>query len=122
MRSTCRGRLWRAGSRRVARAARVGLTLVTVLLASSALGRQAPSPERPQNELSGGASIFVDRSAETGFDFHYYNGATGEIYLLEIMGAGGGLVDFDNDGDLDIYAPQGRVLEPERVSKTPRHR
>jgi len=111
VRSTFCGYPWKAGSRRAVRSAGVWLTYVAVVMATSVASGQPGSTER-KTAAAGGTSIFVDRSAETGFDFHYYNGATGQIYLLEIMGAGGGLVDFDNDGDLDIYAPQGRVLEP----------
>lgn len=56
--------------------------------------------------------IFLDSSLPVGFDFHLFNGASGEIYFLEIMGSGGGLIDFDADGDLDLYAVQGTMLAP----------
>jgi len=72
----------------------------------------AASPQDRAQIPGGGDTYFADRGTDVGFDFHFFNGATGEIYLLEIMGSGGGLVDFDNDGDLDIYAVQGRVLAP----------
>jgi len=56
--------------------------------------------------------IFSDDSVPAGFDFQFFNGASGEIYFLEIMGSGGGLIDYDGDGDLDLYAVQGTMLAP----------
>lgn len=37
---------------------------------------------------------------------------TGAFYMPEIMGSGVGLLDFDNDGDLDVYFAQGGALGP----------
>lgn len=54
---------------------------------------------------------FVD-APDSGLDFQHENGATGRLTLAEIMGPGGALLDFDNDGDLDVYLPQGVVFEP----------
>ncbi|MGH9802046.1 MAG: CRTAC1 family protein, partial [Blastocatellia bacterium] len=48
---------------------------------------------------------------QTGLLFQHYNGLTGKYHLPEIMGAGAAFFDFDNDGDPDVYLPQGAPLE-----------
>jgi hypothetical protein len=53
---------------------------------------------------------FVDVSAQAGIHFTHTNGASGEKYLVETMGGGGGFLDYDNDGLLDIYLVNGGSL------------
>lgn len=50
---------------------------------------------------------FRDVARETGLVFHHRNGARGKFHLPEIMGSGVGLLDYDRDGDLDVYFVQG---------------
>lgn len=50
---------------------------------------------------------FRDIAAETGLRFVHQNGAAGQYYMPEIMGAGAALLDYDGDGDLDVFLVQG---------------
>ena len=58
------------------------------------------------------AEWFTERAEAVGLDFVHFNGMSGEYYFEEMVGSGVALLDFDNDGDLDVYLPQGRMLGP----------
>lgn len=66
----------------------------------------------PHSKVGPGQANFRDVSAETGLRFQHFTGATGQYYLPEIMGSGVALLDYDGDGDLDIFLVQGTILEP----------
>ena len=72
--------------------------------------RSTSAPPRPTPDAEPAADWFVDRAAITGLDFTHVNGMSGKLFFPEIMGPGVGLLDFDNDGDLDVFLPQGRLL------------
>lgn len=72
--------------------------------------------------LAATPAIFEEVAARVGLDFVYDNGAGGEHYILEVMGAGGALVDYDNDGDLDVFLLQGQPLVPGAPPSEKTHR
>jgi hypothetical protein len=57
---------------------------------------------------------FVDVTASLGIHFEYLASHTSKKYLLETMGAGVALFDYDNDGRLDIFLVNGApITDPE---------
>ncbi len=84
---------------------------------------QASAPlASPRHEEPGephADSWFVDRAAAAGIDFVYFNGMSGQFYFPEMLGGGVALLDYDNDGDLDIYFAQGQMLGTGQSVGTP---
>lgn len=78
------------------------------LLASLLLTAACINKTRPAEPA---APTFRDIAHETGLVFQHVNGATGQLYMPEIMGSGAALFDFDNDGDLDVLLIQGGSVE-----------
>jgi hypothetical protein len=56
------------------------------------------------------AAKFVDMTAALGVQFQYQASHVSKHYLIETMGAGVALFDYDNDGRLDIFLVNGAPL------------
>jgi hypothetical protein len=64
---------------------------------------------------------FVDITKVAGVQFVYQASHTSQKYLLETMGAGVALFDYDNDGRLDIFLANGAPLkDPTAKGTVPR--
>lgn len=64
----------------------------------------------PPASGSNSAEAFVDNTQRLGVNFQYRASHTSRKYLLETMGTGVALFDYDNDGRLDIYFVNGAPL------------
>jgi hypothetical protein len=84
--------------------------------------RGAPVPQAPPRTFSQPAVLFEDITRRAGLDFQHTNGASPEKHIVETMGSGGGFLDFDGDGWLDIFLVDGGSVADAQVSRRARHR
>jgi hypothetical protein len=75
------------------------------------LARPSDQPRPPLAEL-GNLPEFTDDAQRGGLAFTYNNGKSDLRQLPETMSGGVGLLDFDGDGWLDVYAVQGGPFPP----------
>ena len=61
-------------------------------------------------DASPASEWFTERAADAGLTFVHFNGMSGAYYFPEVMPPGVGLLDVDNDGDLDVFLVQGKML------------
>lgn len=82
-----------------------GLGAILAVSAFPQTRKDSPPSSSPR------APLFRDAANEAGLNFQHFIGATGEFYMPEIMGAGAALLDYDNDGDLDVFLVQGTTFD-----------
>ncbi len=85
-----------------------------ICITSAALVCLAISCSRPGGDSSPAATptpsgpIFTDRTKDTGIDHTFRNGQeAGNLAILESLGGGVALIDYDGDGLLDIFVTGG---------------
>jgi hypothetical protein len=82
-----------------------GLAGLVFIFWSSALGQASPPPIAPAS------GVFVDVTSRVGIHFTQEASPTTRKYLLETMGSGVALFDYDNDGRIDIYFANGARID-----------
>ena len=109
----CRGPLGLdvlSSSARVHTLLRRALALSAVIFSTLCFAQDVPKPEKtpPVPDVPG---HFADITKKSGVNFQYQSSHTSRKYLIETMGAGVALFDYDNDGRLDIFLVNGAPLQ-----------
>jgi enediyne biosynthesis protein E4 len=130
------GALLRCGSY-----ARIGVA-IALLLCCDAIAQQAQTPQggastggayapihdaehRPITAggfIKDGSIVFADVSRQAGLaSWRYAGGSPQKRYIVESLGSGVALLDYDNDGWLDIYLVNGMTYDAMNVKAEPPH-
>jgi len=105
-----------AGSRHHA-----AVPLLVLLAGCSGGDAEEPAGRAPDRNASATRYRFVDATAASGLDvFRQVSGHPEKHYIIEGVGAGCALFDYDRDGDLDAYLTNGSRLEGFPAGEAPR--
>jgi len=81
-----------------------------------AVGLQAQAPAQPAQPIAN----FVDIAEKAGLTMsEIFGGVDSKKYIIETTGTGVALLDYDNDGWLDIFIVNGTTLDAAKNGKSP---
>src|SRR6185369_4629914 len=75
---------------------------------SEQAAKKQPQPRPP--------GVQFNRVADSGITFRHENGASAEKHMFETFGSGVGVIDFDNDGQPDLFFANGADLAHDKPS------
>ena len=78
------------------------LSALLCVLAAACHSEPRREPAKPE------AAWFTEGARAAGLAFTHVNGMSGGHYMTEIIGSGVALLDYDNDGDLDVFLVQSQ--------------
>jgi hypothetical protein len=96
--------------------------LAAVLLALAGAAAAAAGQSRGAGSGHAAGVTFTDVAASAGLHFTHINGASPDKHLVETMGSGGLLFDFDADGNLDVFLVDGGSLVDAQTAARASHR
>jgi hypothetical protein len=85
-------------------ASRIALSVGAALVLAAVLGGCG---KKPAAQVA-----FQEKRAETGIEFWHTDGSSGQYFITETIASGVTLWDYDQDGRIDIYFPNGRPIPP----------
>ncbi|MBT8058711.1 MAG: CRTAC1 family protein [Gammaproteobacteria bacterium] len=91
--------------------------LAIALTALAAACGEQPADPAAGREAGIDPAWFTDVTEASGLDFIHQGAADEQLRMPAVMGGGAAFLDFDNDGDLDIYLTNSDQVLPE--SRTP---
>ncbi|HXJ93250.1 MAG TPA: CRTAC1 family protein [Terriglobia bacterium] len=86
------------------------LRLTSTLGLTGVMGLTDGSTSLASGETAGPLPTFIDIAARSGVSFKHDASRTSQKYLIEAMGSGVGVFDYDGDGYLDIFFVNGAKL------------
>ena len=89
----------------------LGVGIAIAPATAQTTGAKGPSVAQATNATGLAPGHFVDVTAKSGIEFLHQAPHTSRKYLIETMGSGVALFDYDNDGRLDLFLVNGAPLQ-----------